>query len=141
MRAEISIVNDFELTSVGTVESVLEDLKFAPRQPHSGAPAAVLRFEPAYAEALTDIRPGDQMLLLTWLDRAQRNHLRARPGGDPTKTELGVFSTRSPNRPNPIGLHEVTVTRVDGVLVEVGALEVLNGTPILDLKPELRRRT
>lgn len=78
------------------------------------------------------------MLLLTWLDRADRLQLRARPGRDPNRPELGVFSTRAPNRPNPIGIHPVTISCIDNSALTVDALEALNGTPILDLKPDLQ---
>ncbi|MFC7530862.1 tRNA (N6-threonylcarbamoyladenosine(37)-N6)-methyltransferase TrmO [Actinoplanes sp. GCM10030250] len=126
----------FELDPVGRVESLL-DAASAPKQGDEGAPPAWLVFEPRYAEALGDIRPGASLLLFTWLDRADRGVLRVHPRGDDARPLTGVFSTRSPDRPNPIGLHRVTVLAVDGLRVRVAGLEAFDGTPILDLKPVL----
>lgn len=129
-----------EVRPLGRVESPLKDRSDAPRQPDEGAPSARLAFDPAWLEGLADIRPGDRMVLLTWLDRARRDILRVHPRGDPDRDETGVFSTRSPDRPNPIGLHEVTVTAVHGAVITVDHLEAIDGTPILDLKPVLGER-
>ena len=95
-------------------------------------------FEPRLAPALDGIAVGDDLLVLTWLDRARRDVLRVHPRGDPANAEQGVFNTRSPDRPNPIGLHRVTVVAIDGLRLRVGDLEALNGTPIVDVKPLLR---
>lgn len=130
----------FEARPIGRVESPLKDRSDAPRQPDEGAPSARLVFEPEWLEGLRDIRPGDRMVLVTWLDRARRDVLLVRPRGDPDRRETGVFSTRSPDRPNPIGLHEVTVTGIEGTVVTVDHLEAIDGTPILDLKPVLGAR-
>ncbi|MEV6304344.1 tRNA (N6-threonylcarbamoyladenosine(37)-N6)-methyltransferase TrmO [Actinoplanes sp. NPDC051861] len=127
----------FELTPVGTVESTLTDQAVAPRQGDEGAPSAWLIFFPAYAEALTDIAPGTTILLLTWLDRADRTVLRVHPRDDRARPLTGVFSTRSADRPNPIGLHRVEVLSVDGPRLRVSGLEALDGTPVLDVKPVL----
>jgi tRNA-Thr(GGU) m(6)t(6)A37 methyltransferase TsaA len=94
-------------------------------------------FEPDVVEGLSTIRPGDEAILLTWLDRARRDILSVHPRGDATRARAGVFATRSPDRPNPIGLHHVQFTAVDGCRLQVRHLEALNGTPILDLKPVL----
>jgi tRNA-Thr(GGU) m(6)t(6)A37 methyltransferase TsaA len=126
-----------ELRPVGRVESELRDLAAAPRQGDEGAPDSWLVFEPQVAEALRDLAVGDDLLVLTWLDRARRDVLRVHPRGDATRPALGVFSTRSPDRPNPIGLHRVRVLAVDGLRVRVSGLEALDGTPILDVKPVL----
>ena len=128
----------FEAVEIGHVVSDLRDVAAAPRQPDDGARVARLLFKPDFAQALTDVRPGDRMLLLTWLDRADRSRLRARRGWDLAGPEMGIFSTHSPDRPNPIGVHHVTVSGVEGCTVMVEALEAIDGTPILDLKPELR---
>jgi tRNA-Thr(GGU) m(6)t(6)A37 methyltransferase TsaA len=120
------------------VESALRDRASAPKQGDEGAPDAWLAFEPRVADALDGIAAGDELLVLTWLDRARRDVLRVRPRGDPSRAEQGVFSTRSPDRPNPIGLHRVTVLATDGLRIHVGALEALDGTPIVDVKPLLR---
>jgi tRNA-Thr(GGU) m(6)t(6)A37 methyltransferase TsaA len=127
-----------ELVAVGAVESDLVDRSSAPKQADEGAPAAWLVFEPSVADALDGIAPGDELLVLTWLDRAARDVLRVRPRSDPGRAERGVFATRSPDRPNPIGLHRVTVVAVDGLRLRVDALEALDGTPIVDVKPLLR---
>ena len=127
-----------ELVRVGIVESPLTDRATAPKQGDEGAPEAWLAFEPGMAEALDGIAAGDELLLLTWLDRAHRDVLRVHPRDDPRRPEQGVFNTRSPDRPNPIGLHRVTVLEIDGPRVRVSSLEALDGTPIVDVKPPLR---
>ena len=127
------------IAPVGTVESPLTDVAAAPNQGDEGAPDAWLVFEPAVLEALDGIRVGDDILVLTWLDRARRDVLRVHPRGDLSRPQQGVFSTRSPDRPNPIGLHEVEVLEVDGNRVHVHPLEAIDGTPIVDLKPVLSR--
>ncbi|MET8357336.1 tRNA (N6-threonylcarbamoyladenosine(37)-N6)-methyltransferase TrmO [Micromonospora sp. NPDC005171] len=125
------------LHPVGRVASSLTDAASAPRQGDEGAPAAWLIFDPQVERALGDLRVGAELLLLTWLDRARRDVLAVHPRGDENRPETGVFSTRSPHRPNPIGLHRVRVLAVDGLRVEVADLEALDGTPILDVKPVL----
>jgi tRNA-Thr(GGU) m(6)t(6)A37 methyltransferase TsaA len=127
-----------ELVPVGVVESELTDRASAPRQGDEGAPEAWLAFRPDVAAALDGIAAGDELLVLTWLDRADREVLRVRPRDDPSRPVQGVFATRSPDRPNPIGLHRVTVVAVDGLRLRVDALEALDGTPIVDVKPVLR---
>jgi len=127
-----------ELQPIGTVESPLTDRATAPKQGDEGAPEATLVIDARYAEALDGIAPGDELLVLTWLDRAHREVLRVHPRGDLTRAEQGVFNTRSPDRPNPIGLHRVTVEAIDGLRVRVRHLEALDGTPIVDIKPPLR---
>jgi tRNA-Thr(GGU) m(6)t(6)A37 methyltransferase TsaA len=127
-----------ELQPIGAVESSLTDRATAPKQGDEGAPEATLVIDAGYAEALDGIAPGDELLVLTWLDRAHREVLRVHPRGDLTRAEQGVFNTRSPDRPNPIGLHRVTVEAIDGLRVRVRHLEALDGTPIVDIKPPLR---
>ena len=126
-----------DVRPIGRVESQLSDLDAAPRQPDEGAPAAWLVFEPGVAEGLAGLRPGDTAVLVTWLDRARRDVLRVHPRDDPRRPRLGVFATRSPDRPNPIGLHRVTLLAIDGTRLDVGALEAVDGTPVLDIKPVL----
>jgi tRNA-Thr(GGU) m(6)t(6)A37 methyltransferase TsaA len=133
VRAEAS----FDVVPVGWVESPLTDRAQAPRQGDEGAPAAWLAFDPRVAEALRDLRPGTEIIVLTWLDRADRSVLVTRPRDDPGNPLTGVFSTRSPDRPNPVGLHRVPVIAVDGLRVQVGDLEALDGTPVIDVKPVL----
>jgi tRNA-Thr(GGU) m(6)t(6)A37 methyltransferase TsaA len=127
----------FQLTLVGRVESSLTDLDLAPNQGDEGAPSAWLVFEPDVLDALHGIRPGDEVILLTWLDRARRDVLRVHPRGDVSRPQQGVFSTRSPVRPNPIGLHRVAVEAIEGNRMHVRNLEAIDGTPIVDLKPVL----
>ena len=130
-------MTSFDVRSIGRVESSLTDLASAPRQADEGAPEAWLIFDSDVSEGLKSVRAGDELILITWLDRARRDVLSVHPRGDPLRPQAGVFSTRSPNRPNPIGLHQVRVTAIDGAKVRVGGLEALHGTPILDVKPVL----
>lgn len=128
----------FVVRPIGVVESTLVDAASAPKQGDEGAPDAWLAFDPAVSEGLRNLAVGDDVVLLTWLDRADRDVLVVQPRNDPTRPEQGVFSTRSPARPNPIGLHRVTILAVDGLRVQVNNLEALDGTPLLDVKPVLR---
>ena len=126
-----------ELTPIGRVESELTDRASAPKQGSEGAPDAWLVFEPWVLDGLAHIRPGAQVIVLTWLDRAQRDVLRVHPRDDPGNPLTGVFATRSADRPNPVGLHPVEVLAVDGARVRVRGLEAVDGTPIVDVKPVL----
>ena len=126
----------YEVRPIGRVESGLRDRADAPKQ-GEGAPDAWLVVLPQYAEGLRDVRVGTEALLLTWLDRADRTVLSTRPRDDPANPMTGVFSTRSPDRPNPIGLHRVRILARDGCRIRVGPLEALDGTPVVDLKPVL----
>ncbi len=125
------------LEPIGRVRSSLRERAQAPRQAHEGAPEAWIEIDPAFAAGLADLRPGDPLFVLTWLDRARRDVLAVHPRGDLTVPMQGVFSTRSPDRPNPIGLHRVTIVAVEPARLLVDALEALDGTPVLDLKPVL----
>jgi len=127
----------WEVRPVGWVESELATVDRAPRQPDEGAPPARIRLEPYAAPAAADLRPGDRVVVLTWLHLADRRRLSVHPRGDMSAPLTGVFSTRSPDRPNPVGLHEVTITRVLGETIEVDHLEAIDGTPVIDLKPRL----
>ncbi|HUQ62031.1 tRNA (N6-threonylcarbamoyladenosine(37)-N6)-methyltransferase TrmO [Lentzea sp.] len=126
-----------KLQPIGHVESSLLDRASAPEQGDEGAPDAWLVFAPEYARAMRELAAGNDVLVLTWLDRADRSVLAVHPRGDQDKAETGVFSTRSPDRPNPVGLHRVTILGVDGLKVRVAHLEALDGTPIIDVKPVL----
>ena len=130
-------MTSFDVRAIGRVESSLTDLASAPRQPDEGAPEAWLVFDASVADALSHVIAGSEAILLTWLDRAQRDVLTVHPRGDTSRAPEGVFSTRSQHRPNPIGLHRVTVTAVDGLRLRVSNLEAMNGTPIVDMKPVL----
>ena len=125
------------LDPIGRVESALVDLAAAPRQGDEGAPDAWLVFDPAVRDGLSSLKPGADVIVLTWLDRAKRDVLVVHPRGDVSRPQEGVFSTRSPHRPNPIGLHRVRVIAVDGLRVQVDHLEALDGTPVIDVKAVL----
>jgi tRNA-Thr(GGU) m(6)t(6)A37 methyltransferase TsaA len=124
---------------IGWVESPLTDRDAAPRQGDEGAPDAWLVFEPAVLDAIRDLAVGSDIIVLTWLDRADRDTLTVHPRGDEGRPLTGVFSTRSPDRPNPIGLHRVEILAIEGARVLVRNLEALDGTPIVDVKPVLER--
>ena len=132
-------MTDFELRPIGTVESPLTDRDLAPKQGDEGAPESWLVFDQAYRDALDGIETDTDLLVLTWLDKARRDVLRVHPRSDPTRRLHGVFGTRSPDRPNPIGLHRVHIVEIDGLRFRVRDLEAVDGTPILDVKPVLER--
>lgn len=129
--------NEGVLHPIGSVESSLDDPSAAPKQGFEGAPDAWLVFDDEVADGLRDLTPGTDVIVLTWLDRAPRDVLAVHPRGDPSVPKRGVFSTRSPARPNPIGLHRVTIIEIDGTRMKVKDLEALNGTPIVDVKSVL----
>jgi tRNA-Thr(GGU) m(6)t(6)A37 methyltransferase TsaA len=130
----------FVLRAIGHVESSLNDPGSAPKQGYEGAPPAWLVFDDGVKEGLTDLQVGDEVIVLTWLDRASREVLRTHPRGDLSQPQRGVFSTRSPHRPNPIGLHRVRIVAIENVQrLQVLDLEALDGTPIIDVKPVLVR--
>jgi tRNA-Thr(GGU) m(6)t(6)A37 methyltransferase TsaA len=128
---------DATLRLVGHVRSDLRDLADAPRQGSEGAPDAWIDLDEAYAPAVEGVAVGDALVLVTWLDRADRAVLRTHPRNDRSLPLTGVFATRSPDRPNPLGLHRVTVRAIDGTSLRVGPLEAVDGTPIVDLKAVL----
>ena len=127
-----------DLVSIGTIHSPLKHRDDAPKQGDEGAPEAWLEIEPAMTDGLEGIVEGDELLVLTWFHRAERDVLLVNPRNDPARGIQGVFSTRSPDRPNPIGLHRVTVLEIDGARLRVSDLEAIDGTPIVDVKPLLR---
>lgn len=126
---------DYQVRPIGRVESPLTERSQAPRQGDDSTPGAWLAFRPEFADGLRDISAGSEIIVLTWLDRTDRTVLVTRPRADPPRPPRGVFSTRSPDRPNPIGLHRVLVEEVDGIRIRVRRLEALDGTPIIDVKP------
>jgi tRNA-Thr(GGU) m(6)t(6)A37 methyltransferase TsaA len=129
----------FSLRAVGWVESPLDDPDTAPMQGDEGSPEATIVFDESLRDAWRDLVPGSEVLVLTWLDRASRDVLRVHPRSDPANPVQGVFSTRSPDRPNPIGLHRVRILAIDGARFRVADLEALDGTPVVDVKPVLDR--
>ena len=129
----------YRLQPVGWVESPLRDRADAPRQGDEGAPLARVVFRPEFREAAGDLRAGEEILVLTWLHRGRRDVLSVHPRGDVNRRREGVFTTRSPDRPNPIGLHAVVIENVEENSIEVRDLEAIDGTPVLDIKPILGR--
>jgi tRNA-Thr(GGU) m(6)t(6)A37 methyltransferase TsaA len=129
-----------ELEPIGRVASPLTELAAAPKQGDEGAPEAWIALSPAVTAGLEGIDAGDELVVITWLNRADRETLRVHPRGDSTRPPQGVFSTRSPDRPNPLGLHRVEVLEVDGERLRVSGLEAIDDTPVLDLKPVLSGR-
>jgi tRNA-Thr(GGU) m(6)t(6)A37 methyltransferase TsaA len=129
----------FVLRPVGRVESSLTDRASAPKQGDEGAPPARIVFVPEFREAARDLRAGDEVLVLTWLDQGNRDVLSVHPRGDASRPITGVFATRSPDRPNPIGLHAVRIEAVEEDAITVEGLEAIDNTPVLDIKPRLGR--
>ena len=129
--------HSFEVRAVGRVESPLTEMESAPRQGDEGAPDAWIEFDSDFLDALGGVAPGDRIVILSWLDRADRDIVTVHPRGDTSRPPTGVFATRSPHRPNPIGLHPVEVLEMDGPRIRVAGLEALDGTPVLDVKPLL----
>ena len=130
------MVVEYALRPIGVVRSGLVDRKGAPRQGYEGAPDASIEIHPEFQRGLDGLKPGDGVLVLTWLHEGQRDVLEVRPRKDPRNPITGVFATRSPDRPNPIGLHRVTVT---GSTAAVRPLEAIDGTPVVDIKPVLEQ--
>lgn len=129
----------FEVRPIGRVESTLVDRDAAPKQGYEGSPEAWLVFDADVGVGLRDLRVDSEVIVLTWLDRARRDVLAVHPRDDPSNAETGVFSTRSQDRPNPIGLHRVHIVEISGLRVRVRDLEALDGTPIVDVKAVLDR--
>ena len=134
------MIHQYQLQSVGRVHSTLLERASAPKQGSEGSPLATIVFESAYADAVVDLRVEDEIIVLTWLDRARRDVLKVHPRDDSGIPLTGVFSTRSPDRPNPIGLHRVKVVKIlDPLTIQVQDLEALHMTPVIDVKPVLKR--
>jgi tRNA-Thr(GGU) m(6)t(6)A37 methyltransferase TsaA len=127
----------YEVQPIGWVESPLVDLDLAPRQGDEGGPDAWLVFDPSMRTGIRDLKIGTEIIVLTWLDRARRDVLALHPRGDQDNPVRGVFSTRSPDRPNPIGMHRVMILAIEDTRVQVDNLEAIDGTPIVDVKPVL----
>lgn len=130
----------YDVVPIGFVRSTLVDREAAPKQGNEGAPNAQLVFDAPYLDGLRDLRQGDEILVLTWLHRSERSVLRVHPRDDPSAPLRGVFGTRSQDRPNPIGIHRVSIVDVEDALhLNVSDLEAFDGTPIIDVKPVLDR--
>jgi len=130
-------MSSYMIEPIGVIRSELIKLEDAPMQGDEGAPAAWLELTPQIAQGLTGIRAGDELIVLTWLHLAQRDVLQVHPRSDPNRPLAGVFTTRSPDRPNPIGLHRVSVLEIMEQKLRVAPLEAIDGTPIVDIKPVL----
>ncbi len=137
MRADGVPAEEPRLRPIGVIRSDLTSTDVAPRQGAEGAPDAWLEVFPWAAEALDGVAEGDALLLLTWLHQARRDLLQVHPRGDPARPLTGVFATSSPHRPNPIGLHPVIVRSVEGTRLRIGPIEAVDGTPVVDVKPQL----
>ena len=129
--------NEYSLYPIGFIHSTLKQLKDAPKQGNEGAPDAWIELNPAVAEGLDTIAVGDKIIVITWFHRAQRHILKLHPRDDKSIPLAGVFATRSPDRPNPLGLHPVTVLEIEGNRLKVGPIEAIEGTPVVDIKPVL----
>jgi tRNA-Thr(GGU) m(6)t(6)A37 methyltransferase TsaA len=127
----------YELRPIGWIESPLVDVVNAPNQGDEGAPDAWIALRPEQRTAMRDLKVGEEVIVLTWLDRADRSILEVYPRSDPQRRMHGVFSTRSPDRPNPIGLHQVEILAIDDTRLRVRNLEAVDGTPVVDIKPVL----
>ena len=127
------------LRPVGRVESPLTDRDDAPKQGDEGAPLARIVFLPEFREAVRDLRRGEEVPVLTWLHQGRRDVLSVHPRGETNRPRAGVFATRAPDRPNPIGLHAVRIDNVEESAITVHNLEAIDGTPVLDIKPVLGR--
>jgi tRNA-Thr(GGU) m(6)t(6)A37 methyltransferase TsaA len=129
---------DETLRPIGRISSELKSPADAPMQGSEGAPDAWLDVDPAFAAALHGIQAGDDLIVITWFHRADRAVLQTHPRSDPRNPLTGVFATRSPDRPNPLGLHPVTVRAIDGARLRIGPIEAIDGTPVVDIKPVIR---
>ena len=127
-------MNSYTLKPIGFIRSKVKSREDAPRQGPEGAPDAWLEIEPRFAEALLGIEVGHELILITWLHKAKRDVLTGHPRNDISRLLTGVFYTRSPARPNPLGLHPVTVREIDGPRLKIGPIEAFDGTPVVDIK-------
>jgi tRNA-Thr(GGU) m(6)t(6)A37 methyltransferase TsaA len=126
-----------ELWPIGVIRSELVTVAAAPKQGSEGAPDAWLEVQPWAASALRGLAVGDEILVITWFHAARRDVLEVHPRGDRKNPLTGVFATRSPHRPNPLGLHPVIVRAIDGLRLRIGPIEAVDGTPVVDIKPVL----
>ncbi|SME91028.1 tRNA (N6-threonylcarbamoyladenosine(37)-N6)-methyltransferase TrmO [Desulfovibrio gilichinskyi] len=125
---------DTELKIIGFIKSDFKERKETPKQGNEGGIEAVIQIKEEFSDAMGGLKPGMEIVLLTWLHKADRNCLKVHPRGNTSNPKRGVFSTRSPDRPNPIGIHPVTVSSINGLEIKVHPLEAIDGTPLLDIK-------
>jgi tRNA-Thr(GGU) m(6)t(6)A37 methyltransferase TsaA len=128
------IETSYTITPIGVIHSELKSLEDAPRQGYEGAPEAWLEIDPSFAQAAADLEVEDAIILITWLHKSDRSVMKVHPRSDETLPLTGVFATRSPDRPNPLGLHRVTVLEIAGNRLRVAPLEAIDGTPVIDIK-------
>jgi tRNA-Thr(GGU) m(6)t(6)A37 methyltransferase TsaA len=128
---------EYRVHPVGHIRSTLRALDQAPKQGSEGAPDAWLDMDPAFSRGLSGMMAGDEVIVITWLHRANRGMLEVHPRDDPAIPLHGIFATRSPGRPNPLGLHRVTVREISGIRLRIGPIEAIDGTPVVDMKPVL----
>jgi tRNA-Thr(GGU) m(6)t(6)A37 methyltransferase TsaA len=136
-RAKPRRGGSFRLRPIGVICSIIKDRREAPMQGSEGAPDAWILVNSSAAECLCGLELGDEIIVLTWFHKADRSVLQVHPRSDPRRQLTGVFATRSPDRPNPIGLHRVTVREISGSKLRVGPIEAIDGTPVVDMKPVL----
>jgi tRNA-Thr(GGU) m(6)t(6)A37 methyltransferase TsaA len=129
--------NSRELRPIGVIRSGLKERSEAPKQGSEGAPDAWLEVHRFAVQALDGLSVGDEIIVLTWLHQARRETLKVHPRSDPKRRLTGVFATRSPDRPNPVGLHQVTVRKLEKSRLQIGPIDVIDGTPVIDIKPVL----
>ncbi|MGA8153699.1 MAG: tRNA (N6-threonylcarbamoyladenosine(37)-N6)-methyltransferase TrmO [Terriglobales bacterium] len=129
--------DSLELRPIGVIRSKIKERSKAPKQASEGAPDGWLEVRPFAREALDGLAVGDEIIILTWLHQARRETLKVHPRSDPNRILTGVFATRSPDRPNPIGLHQVTVRKIMKNRLRIGPIEAIDGTPVIDIKPVL----
>ena len=128
---------DYSLRPIGVIRSELTSRHDAPKQGHEGAPDAWLEVEPWAVDGLMGLAPGQEVFVITWLHEGQRDVYQVRPRRDPRNPITGVFNTRSPDRPNPLGLHPVVIRQIEGTRLRIGPMEVVDGTPVVDIKPRV----
>jgi tRNA-Thr(GGU) m(6)t(6)A37 methyltransferase TsaA len=133
--------SSYTIYPIGVIRSELVSLEAAPRQGNEGAPAAWLDVNPPLADALDGIAVGDALIVITWFHKADRDTLKVHPRSEITNPLTGVFATRSPDRPNPLGLHRVTVLEIAGNALKIAPVEAIDGTPVVDIKPVLSQLT
>jgi tRNA-Thr(GGU) m(6)t(6)A37 methyltransferase TsaA len=136
-KATHAVPTGARLRPIGVIRSAITERSEAPKQGSEGAPDAWLEVHPWAAEGLQGLSAGDEIVVVTWLHRAHRDVLRVHPRSDPRNPLTGVFATRSPDRPNPLGLHPVVVRAIDGSRLRIGPIEAIDGTPVVDVKPVL----
>ncbi len=126
---------NFTLRPIGVVRSAIKERSEAPKQGSEGAPDVWIDIEPFAVEGLDGLKAGDEIVVITWLHRSNREVLKVHPRSDPARRLMGVFATRSPDRPNPLGLHPAKIKEIAEARLKVGPMEAIDGTPVVDIKP------